>query len=309
VARPRFTLSSLAAPDTEPRLVPLCRDPEQLEAVIEAGLQEVELDWMEQVGLAQALERARSAGLRVILATLRVQKPGEEAFDTRLARLEPEGILVRHWGGMVAFARWRAAEPERFASLRIHGDFSLNVTNSRTAQHLFTWGLDTLTAAHDLDAAQLLALLAGVPSERLAVVVHHRIPTFHTEHCVYSHVLSNGRDHETCGRPCEKHDLSLRDHLGYVHPIIVDAGCRNTVFNGEVQSAADWIPALLARGVRRFRLEFVRETREETAAVLAAYDDLLHRRTTPERLLRRIDAISRQGVSSSAMQLLRVDPS
>jgi putative protease len=205
---------------------------------------------------------------------------------------------------MVTFARRRAREPRRFAGLRIHGDFSLNVTNSVTARHLFEWGLDTLTAAHDLDAEQLLALLAAVSPQRLAVIVHHRIPTFHTEHCVYSHVLSNGRDHHTCGRPCERHDVSLRDRLGRIHPLIVDAGCRNTVFNGEVQSAASLVPVLLARGVRRFRLEFVRESQEEAAAVLAAYGDLLARRTTPERLLQRIDAIGRQGVSAESMELL-----
>ncbi len=36
---------------TAPALVPLCRTPEQLEAVIEAGCAEVVLDWMEMVGL------------------------------------------------------------------------------------------------------------------------------------------------------------------------------------------------------------------------------------------------------------------
>ena len=66
-------------------------------------------------------------------------------------------------------------------------------------------GLDTLTAAHDLDREQLLALLARAPRGRVAVTVHHHIPTFHTEHCVYAHLLSNGRDFRTCGRPCEQH--------------------------------------------------------------------------------------------------------
>jgi putative protease len=297
-----FAIEALSPPDAEPRLVPLCRSQEQLEAAIAAGVPEVELDWMELVGLGGAVERARAAGLQVILATLRVQKPGEEAFDARLSRLQPDGVLVRHWGGMVAFARRRAERPERFAGVRIHGDFALNVTNSVTAHHLFGWGLDTLTAAHDLDESQLFALLGGVPPERCAVVVHHRIPTFHTEHCVYSHLLSNGRDHRSCGRPCETHEVGLRDTLGRVHPVIVDAGCRNTVFNSEVQSAAGLVPRLLQRGVRRFRIEFVRESREEAAAVLAAYADLLAGRIRPEALLRSLHVTARQGMG--AMQLL-----
>lgn len=301
--RPHFALPALALPDARPQLVPLCRNPEQLEAAIAVGIQEVELDWMEMLGLGAAVARARAAGLRVTLATLRVQKPGEEAFDGRLARLEPEGVLVRHWGGMVAFARRRADHPERSARLRIHGDFSLNVTNSITAHHLFGWGLDTLTASHDLDDAQLFALLDQVPAERVEVVVHHRIPTFHTEHCVYAHLLSNGRDDRTCGRPCEAHEIGLQDASGRVHPVIVDAGCRNTVFNSEVQSAARLVPRLLQAGVRRLRVEFVREDRGEAATVLAQYAALIAGRTTAERLLVEVGAVPQQGVSRRSMEL------
>jgi putative protease len=87
-----------------------------------------------------------------------------------------------------------------------------------------------------------------VPAARLAIVAHHRIPTFHTEHCVYSHLLSNGRDFRTCGRPCERHAVALRDHLGREHPVIVDVGCRNTVFHHAPQQSAAWIERLVSRG-------------------------------------------------------------
>src|SRR5262249_12230442 len=276
----------------------------QLDAVIAAGLPEVELDWREMVGLSHAADRARVAGLKVTVATLRVQKPGEESFDQRVARLEPDGVLVRHWGGMVHFGGLRAARPELFEHLRIHGDFSLNVTNSVTARHLLDWGLDTLTASHDLDESQLFALLDRVPAERITIVVHHRIATFHTEHCVYAHLMSQGRDFRTCGRPCEKHEIALRDHLGQTHAVVVDVGCRNTVFNATVQSAARLVPSLLAHGVRRFRVEFVRETMDEAAQVLAAYRALLAGTSTPERVLRDLQVADQQGVSSQPMQLL-----
>jgi len=130
------------------------------------------------------------------------------------------------------------------------------------------------------------------------------MPTFHTEHCVYAHLLANGRDHRTCGRPCEAHEVGLRDHLQRVHPVIVDAGCRNTVFDSEAQSAARLVPRLLRAGVRRFRVEFVRETQDEAATVLAAYVALLAGRATPEAVLRELGAVAQQGVSARAMQLL-----
>src|SRR5262249_18458419 len=164
-----------------------------------------ELDWMELVGLGRAVERARAAGLAVTIATVRVQKPGEEGYDARIARLAPDGVLVRHWGGVICFADM----PARPA---VPGDFSLNVTDALPARHLLALGLDSLTASHDLDAAQLFALLEHVPAGRMTVVVHHHVPTFHTEHCVYAHLLSQGRDYRSCGRPCEEHALALRDH-------------------------------------------------------------------------------------------------
>jgi putative protease len=284
-----------------PDLVPLCRSESQLAAAIACGVGGVELDWMEMAGLARAVEQARAAGLRVTLATLRVQKPGEEGFDQRLARLAPDGVLVRHWGGLVHFARTRAGTGAR---ADLHGDFSLNVTNSITARHVLDWGLATYTPAHDLDEAQLLAMLDHSPPERATIVLQHRMATFHTEHCVYSHLLSAGRDYRTCGRPCEQHEVGLRDHRGQVHPVIVDAGCRNTVFDATVQSAARLVPRLVERGVRRFRVEFVRETQAEAAAVLAAYGDLVAGRIDPETLLERLHVTSRQGVSAAPMRLL-----
>jgi U32 family peptidase len=285
---------------TDVRLLPLCRTDAQLEAVLAAGLPEVELDWMELVGLQRAVERARAAGLRVTIATVRVQKPGEEGFDQRIAKLRPDAVLVRHWGAMMHFLE-RAGEGPRPV---LHGDFSLNVTNSLTAHHLLGLGLDTLTCAHDLDQAQLFALLEHAPAERLAVTVHHHIATFHTEHCVYSHTLSGGRDYRSCGRPCEQHKVALRDHKGLEHPVVVDVGCRNTVFNAQAQSAASLVPRLLERGLRRFRVEFVRESQEEAARVLAAYQELLAGRISPQEAVKRAGVHEQFGVTRGTMQVL-----
>lgn len=287
-----------AAP-AEPTLVPLVRTQAQLEAVIAAGLREVEVDWMELVGLEQAVQRARGAGLSVVVATTRVQKPGEDGVDARLERLEPDGVLVRHWGGLVHFSR----QPES-ARAKVHGDFSLNVTNSVTAHHLLALGCDTLTAAHDLDEAQLHALLRHAPAARFTVAVHHHIATFHTEHCVYAHTLSHGRDFRSCGRPCEAHQLALQDQAGRRHPVVVDVGCRNTVFNAQAQSAAHAVPALLRAGVRRFRAEFVWEDRATCAAVLTAWQALLGGRLQPKDLLTRLEAHEQFGVTAGTMRTL-----
>lgn len=293
VARVRAALGGALRPARvgfdDATLVALCRTPAQLEAAIAAGLREVELDWMELVGLRKATARAREAGLRVVLATTRVQKPGEEGFGKPLEALAPDGVLLRHWA---ALEHLRALE----APPVLHGDFSLNVTNSLTALYLLGLGLDTFTVSHDLDERQLSALLAAVPAERAAVVVHHHIPTFHTEHCVYAHVLSDGRDAKTCGLPCASHALSLVDPKGLAHPVITDVGCRNTVFEARAQSAASLVPSLIARGVRRFRVELVRETGDETRTVLDAYSDLVAGRISARACVERAGVHEQFGV-------------
>jgi len=281
-------------------VVPLVRTDAQLDAALAAGCGEVELDWMEFVGLGRAFERARAAGVRVTVATTRIGKPGEDALVERIRKLQPDGVLVRHFGALMRCRQWRLAGDR----VVLHGDFSLNATNSLTARHLLQQGLATITASFDLDEAQLLAMLEHVPGSRLAVVAHHRIPTFHTEHCVYSHLLSAGRDFRSCGRPCERHQVALRDHTGAQHPVIVDVGCRNTVFHHEGQQSAQWAPSLLARGVRRFRVEFVRESGSEVATVLAAWRDLLAGRIDAATLAARTRTTGQIGVAQGGMRLL-----
>nr|MBA3538617.1 U32 family peptidase [Deltaproteobacteria bacterium] len=294
------TIPDIAIPDiAAPLVVPLCRTDAQLDAVIEAGATDVELDWMEMVGLSRAVARAKARGLRVGVATVRVQKPGEERIDAHLARLEPDWILVRSWGSL-GYLAGLADHPT------LHGDFSLNVTNSLTAGWVLGHGLETLTAAHDLDRDQLFALLAQAPRGRVAVTVHHHIPTFHTEHCVYAHLLSTGKDYKTCGRPCERSAVSLRDRVGLVHPVVVDVGCRNTIFNAQAQSAATLVPALLAEGVRRFRLELVRETADETQTLFTAYAALAAGTLAPAEVVRRAAVHEQFGVTRGTMRTLTV---
>lgn len=310
VSRPEEAVERLlarfaAAPGPEasgpPTLRPLCRTDAQLDAVLELGFPEVELDWMDLVGLERAVGRARAAGLRVTIATMRVQKPGEEGYDRRIGRLEPDGLLVRHWGALEWFRR-NGGGAARHPVL--HGDFSLNASNAITARFLLERGLSDVTPAHDLDVAQLGQLLGRVDPARVVVVLHHHIATFHTEHCVVAHLLSEGKDWKTCGRPCEEHAVALRDRTGDEHPVVVDVGCRNTVFNARAQTAAAHVPGFLDRGVRAFRVEFVRESREEARVVLSAYRELLAGRLSPADAVRRAGGVERFGVTSGTLRVL-----
>ena len=299
----RVEVDALTAPPSDvalpldtgaPRLIPLCRTKAQVDAAIASGCDEVELDFMELVGLGEAVRTARGAGLRVVIATPRIQKPGEEGWDRRFESLAPDGVLVRHLGALEHFRRLPSSARDGFS---LHGDFSLNATNALTARTLLGLGLTTLTPAYDLDLRQMGALFDGVPARRFEVTIHQHLPIFHNEHCVYAHTLSKGKDWRDCGRPCEQHAIGLRDRLGYEHPVLVDIGCRNTVFNAQAQSAGPVVPGLVARGVRRFRIEFVRESQAEAERAIAAYRRLVAGEATAPEVARAVGAAERYGVT------------
>lgn len=118
------------------------------------------------------------------------------------------------------------------------------------------------------------------------------------EHCPISALLSDGTDYRTCGRPCERHRVDLKDREGETHPLLVDAGCRNTLYNAKAQSAAEFIPRMLAAGVRHFRVELLRQGATAVGPLLAQYRNLLAGRGEPKSAMRSLRVVSQLGVTS-----------
>lgn len=278
--------------ETAPQWVVLCRTMDQLQACIDAGIREVDLDWMEFIGLSTAVQHARAAGCTVNIATVRVQKPGEEGYDRRIEKLAPDGVLVRHFGALMHFAK---LDPG--VRPRLHGDFSLNVTNSITAQQLLALGLSTVTASHDLNDQQLASMMQACPALPLTLTLHHHLALFHNDHCVYAKYLSDGQDFRTCKRPCDRHKIHLRDHQQQEHPVIVDVECRNTVFSAKAQSAAAYLEQMRSRGIHRYRIEFAWEDYPDASRILQSYQALGRGEIGPQELTRTLEAIEGFGVT------------
>jgi putative protease len=127
---------------------------------------------------------------------------------------------------------------------------------------------------------------------------------FHMEHCVFAAFLSKGKDFTDCGRPCEKHDVRLRDRVGMSHPLKADVGCRNTLYHGKAQSGALYGGAFQAQGVRDFRIELLDEDAEKTTAILQGYQQLLSGSISPDDLLADLHAVSQLGVTSGTLTVL-----
>jgi putative protease len=148
-----------------------------------------------------------------------------------------------------------------------------------------------------LDFTQLEALLHAAPPEWFEVTIHQHMPMFHMEHCVFCAFLSTGTDYTNCGRPCDTQDLKLRDRVGAEHPVKADAGCRNTVFNALAQTGADYVPRMLALGVRHFRIEFLNEMPDQATQTISQYRQLLAGRISGPQVWRELKLLNQLGVT------------
>jgi len=156
--------------------------------------------------------------------------------------------------------------------------------------------------SYDLNWRQLAAMVARFDSTRFETVIHQHMPMFHMEHCVFAHTLSTGKDFHDCGRPCEKHQVDLRDRVGQPHPLIPDAGCRNTVFNAQAQSAAEFVPRMKELGLIHYRVELLRESPREFKELLARYRDLLAGRSEGRTTIRSLKVLNQLGVTAGTLQ-------
>ncbi len=249
-------------PDTaaiEPQLIVLCRSLAQLRIAANCQITGVIADFSDLRDCSAAVATARASGKMILLATPRIQKPGETDVMAALLDAHADGILARNLAGLAAL---------RDRNVLAVADFSLNVANRWAAEWLLGQGADRVTASYDLNRRQLVDLAGTVPPGMLEVVVHQHMPMFHMEYCVFCSRLSAGTDRATCGRPCVHHEVRLRDRVGAEHLLKADLACRNTLYNATPQTAAEAVPSLLKLGVRHFRVELLDDTAPETSVAL-----------------------------------------
>ncbi len=283
---------------TQPMLWALCRTPVQLQAAIESGVQQVYVEYHDIREYAAAVATARQAGIKIYLATLRIQKPNELGLVKKLIRLQPDGILARN---LAALEVCRQAEMPAIA------DFSLNTANQLTADWLRDRGAQRVTISYDLNRDQVTDLIGAVPGAWLESVVHQHMPMFHMEHCVFCAVMSPGTNKTNCGRPCDRHQVTLRDRVGMEHPLQADVGCRNTLFNAVPQSGAEVVADLLAASVKHFRVELLEDDAQQTKRVLSLYRQLLAGEIEPSMVWQALKAANRVGVTRGTLEQRR-DP-
>ncbi len=295
------SLSPVPSPSAEPFASPsihlLVRTPEQLDAALELGPASITLDYLDLYGLRPSVERVKSRGIPIRVASPRILKPGEARISNFLSSLNC-AILVRSTAVLHALTSQALSAQE---TRELIGDFSLNAANSLTAATYRTLGLSRLAPTHDLNAEQITALAHQVGGAFLEAIAYHHLPVFHTEHCVFCRFLSTGTTYRDCGRPCEIHRVELRDKNGRAHPVMADVGCRNTVFGAEAQQASAHLTNWLHAGIRHFRLEFVHESPAQVTEVFRAFHAALAGQITMAELERRLKHASPQGTTEGSL--------
>jgi putative protease len=277
-------------------LIVLVRSMAQLEAALRCGVATVYCEFENPKLYRDAVAVFRQSPIRnpqsaIFVAPPRITKPGEEWVLKQVRSCDADGYLVRNYDHL-----------KFFADCRRIGDFPLNVANPLTADHfIHRFGLERVTASYDLNVAQLEALLRAAPPVWFEITLHQHMPMFHMEHCVFCAFLSHGADYTNCGRPCDRHDLKLRDRVGAEHPVKADAGCRNTVFNALAQTGAEHASRLMALGARRFRVEFLNEPPDQVAATIGKYRQLLRGEITGAQIWRELKLLNQLGVTRGPM--------
>jgi len=289
---------TLSATPQGAELVVLVRNMSQLQAAIDQGIGRVYCEFEDPKKYRDAVLTVKAwrknsdrTSTEIFVAPPRIFKMGEEWTLNQVRSSQADGYLVRNYDHLVCF------EEERKV-----GDYSLNISNHLSAEYFKNrFGLERLTASYDLNFGQLEALLWGAPPDWFEITIHQHMPMFHMEHCVFCAFLSAGTDFRDCGRPCDRHDVRLRDRVGAEHPVKADAGCRNTVFNSLAQTGADYVQQLQALGVRHFRVEFLNESPDQVAMTIGKYHQLLRGEITGAQVWRELRLFNQLGVTRGQM--------
>lgn len=277
----------------------LLRNKEQVEDLIEAledrqlyreDFDTVILDFEFGRDYEPSYNLLKTNGIKVGIATTRILKPKEYTNLKFIERLNPDVILIRNLGALNYFRSKSSYKGE------LRGDFSLNVANYLTANYLLSKGLSQITASYDLNFHQVSELLAKSDASKLEITAHQYMPSFHMEHCVFAAFLSTGSSFRDCGRPCEKHDVQLRDQFGNMHFIKPDQECRNTMFKGTAISAARYLPEWRRLGLGSIRLEALNERKEQLIRKIQTYALIAKTEVQTDNLISELGVLETYGL-------------
>ena len=161
-------------------------------------------------------------------------------------------VLVGNLGLLIA---------ARQAGYTIHGDFGLNIFNSRSLNFCRELELASACLSFELTMPQIRDLSKAIPTE---LIVYGRLPLMVVEHCLIRN--------RTGQCTCHQGQLKLTDKTGAEVPVIKDGdSCRSVLLNGKKLYWLDRQEDLSKLGLWAVRLCLTTENAQETDRVLSDF--------------------------------------
>lgn len=146
------------------------------------------------------------------------------------------------------------------SDLRVHGDFRLNVTESKTSDLFLSFGLEDIIPSPEMS---LKSIAHSDQRLRENTIIYGRIPLMLLEKCV-------NRDISDCKR-CTDGKCVLIDRVGEKFPVFRTFEHRNIIYNSRATYMADRSDVLTKHRIRYGHFIFTDETAQTVDRIINAY--------------------------------------
>ncbi|MDI6871990.1 MAG: DUF3656 domain-containing protein [Bacillota bacterium] len=231
--------------------------------------------------VAWAGQRCWEAGVELVLGFPRIIRRQEMAAALDLAAsaasLPPEKRPAAFLVGNLGLLHRLTTDEQgvgRYGQVALHADWPLNLFNSSALALLAGQGIAEATLSPELTLEELSEVADRSPVG-LEVLVHGPLELMVTEYCAPGALLGDRAPGQACRKPCRETETGLRDRLGLVFPLRLDASCRMHVANPKELCLIEHLPALAAAGLQVFRLDCRLREPHYAVQVTRAYREAL----------------------------------
>lgn len=257
-----------AAKKEEAQLTVYLKEIDYLDDILEVGIDRVYCD-SQQLELDQIddfVQQAKSYDTEFFIKLPQIARQYRmREVKKKINRLEDsqlDGYLVSQLG--IAYLLQKTEK-------KLIADYPLNIFNSYTVNH---WQLDeyegvVLSPELTLNEIKNLTEYNNINKE---IIVYGHLSMMITEYCPIGAVMTGFDSEQSCKQECLQGDFGLLDRKDMAAPIDPDpANCIATIYNSQPLYVVDYLSKITQSGCQSYRLDFIREDKEEAVEILQAY--------------------------------------
>ncbi|MBM7624479.1 DUF3656 domain-containing U32 family peptidase [Sporohalobacter salinus] len=180
----------------------------------------------------------------------------------RLENSQIDGYLVSQLG--IAYLLQKTNK-------QLIADYSLNIFNSYSVNHWELEDYEGIILSPELNLKEIKAL-TEYNNINKEVIVYGHLPMMITEYCPIGSVITGFDTEQSCNQECLQTNYGLLDRKKMIAPIETDLdSCTTIIYNSQPLYVIDYLSEITQSGCQSYRLDFVREDKEEVVKILRAY--------------------------------------